>query len=211
MKRFEGIFSNREVWVVGDGPSCPRVVPGDIPVIAVNHGYQNVSGSVFGLVFCDVYFSKNFHGDLSKCAEWIFSYQPAVTKLDNGVIFRKTFNRQARLRDGVYVGKGKASSAGVAALSLALGMGGNPLRLFGFDYRVYDEEESMQLFGRAVGVHASEANHRSDDPKRKNGKNHKIYAGKVGSFDAFECDADRIVNHAVHSNLHQFKRIPFKE
>lgn len=205
IEAFENCLADREVWLVADGPSCPRalVAPPGVTAIAVGSGFRNVENP-YGLVYIDADFPTAF-GDLSGLAQFVFHPSAAGRPpWPNAVEYRRIVNHRCnRLRDGVYGGSGSFGlSSGVAALTLALGMGARMVRLFGYDMRVYSEREAIEVFGRPVGVHASERPAREDS--------RKIYLCKIASFDVFAPDSHKIVNHSVHSNLYQFERLAFR-
>lgn len=196
LEEYTGIFKGKEVFVVADGPSCPKVET-DFPVIAVNMGYLNVAGAVFAIVSHD----HNHSGvDIrqGKNLEIPVLYSEIKGKEfgPNDVPYR---GLQSISNSGLYVGRGVPDS-GVAALSLALATGAEKIHLVGFEYRRYTEEESKEYFGTAAKSHASILKGRKAPPRYK-----EILRGKVASFDVFP--PARIVNHCIYSNLPQFERL----
>ena len=214
IKEFDNKFKSRdEIWVVADGPTCPEVTaPLDgTPVLSVNYGFMNCVERPYGLVYVDRYFRRKFAGyRMDNVSDYIFyAQETGHLKFEKAVPFRRVLKRTSRLQDGVYTGmRPDGQSAGVAALQIAIGMRPKMIRLFGYDYRIFTEEEAMNLFGKKLGVHKSESNHRRTDVMDK--KTKLNYLSKIKSFDAFLHEGVQIINHSIHSNLNQFPKMEWR-
>lgn len=201
LKDFQNCLSGEEIWIVADGLSCPENIKTDKKIIAVNHGYKNVSGKPFVLVFNDSHWIKEKNCSdptpLRDVAEYVIHGPNAGVPQHNN-IFRTLLRGEMTndIRMGIY----GMSTSGLAALSLAILMGASKIRLFGYDYRIFTDEEAQKLFGR-IGVHRSQALHRNTNKTKE-----KVYLQKIKDFAVYEKAKIDIINHSMYSNLPYFKK-----
>jgi hypothetical protein len=200
-------IAGKEVWIVADGPSCPIIEPPEnVCVIAVNNGYKNVSKKPYICLYVDSNFRLS-QNNLSSIADYIlYSQHSGNPGINNGIEYKRLYRRSLNTNDGLYCGlPPDGTSAGVGALSLALEMKPKIIRLFGFDYRVYSEGESLEIFGEKKGIHKSISDHRFTEV---NEQSKRIFTTKIKSFDPF-IGIEKIINHCTSSNLYQFQRLKF--
>lgn len=198
--QFKDKHKRKEITIVADGLSCPQIekTPDNI-IIAVNHAYNSVVGRPDYLIFNDDYWlyefrksEQKFLGDIAGHIFHGMNAKPGNVK--NMTMFKPKTRWCDRMVDGLY----GIWSSGISAISLAIQMGASRIILYGFDYRIFTDDEAKEYFGKKQNSHASESMHRN--VKEKN------YINKIKYFELFKNMNVEIINCSAYSNIPYFKR-----